>query len=116
VDNEVIRKRKLVDSLNRLVRNEASQNYGKGAWSLVYTEILNQITRKTNGQIQGSKPEFNPVNLRKEAVRPTDTTETSQKIFVSGTPAVKSSKPIQISKTDKQSVQALPGTTHITDR
>jgi len=27
-------------------------------------KILNEITRITNGQFQGSKPEFNPVSLK----------------------------------------------------
>lgn len=37
-DNEVIRRKKWVDYLGRLARNEGSQNHGKGAWNMSYTE------------------------------------------------------------------------------
>jgi len=38
VDNEVIRRKKWVDYLSRFARNEASQNHGKCAWNMSYTE------------------------------------------------------------------------------
>jgi hypothetical protein len=80
-------------------------------------KFLNESTRITNGQFQGSKTKFNPVGLRKAAVRPPppDTIETSQKIFVSGTPALKSSKPTRILKTVTKFAHLSPGTQHITD-
>jgi len=82
----------------------------------IVPKILNEITRITNGLFQGSKPKFKPVSLRKAAVRPPpDTVETSHKIFVSATPAVKASKPTIILKTVTKFAQVLPGTQHIAE-
>ena len=38
VNDEVIRRKKWVDLLSRLARNEASQNHGKDVWNISYTE------------------------------------------------------------------------------